>query len=89
MKQLHISEKIRKQMNKRGWTEKMIELVYMNPEKTEQTRDRRYNIDGTRKDNPATVYYRSDGSYIVCNDITGDVVQISNIDDPNWIEKKY
>ncbi|MGM3308103.1 colicin E5-related ribonuclease [Anabaena sp. WFMT] len=89
MAKLKIGAKIKKQMSKRGWTAEIIELVYLNPDKTEQTRDRRYNIDGSRKDDPATVYYRSDGSYIVCNDMTSDVVQVSDINDPNWIEKQY
>ncbi|WP_210967657.1 colicin E5-related ribonuclease [Dolichospermum flos-aquae] len=89
MPKLNIGKKIKQQMSKRGWTEEMLELVYLNPGKTEKTRDKRYNIDGTRKDDHATVYYRSDGAYIVCNDITGDVVQVSDINDPNWIEKQY
>jgi hypothetical protein len=89
MPKLNIGTKIKKQMGKRGWREEMLELVYLNPDKTEKTKDRRYNTDGTRKDEPATVYYRSDGAYIVCNDITGDVVQVSDINDLNWIEKKY
>ena len=89
MPKLNIVKKIKQQMSKRGWTEEMLELVYLNPGKTEKTRDKRYNIDGTRKDDHATVYYRSDGAYIVCNDITCDVVQVSDINDPNWIEKQY
>lgn len=89
MQKLNIGAKIKKQISKRGWTEEMLESVYLNPGKTEPTRDRRYNIDGTRKDDPATVYYRGDGAYIVCNDITGDVVQVSDMNDPNWIEKQY
>ncbi|MDD1416342.1 hypothetical protein MEN41_17500 [Dolichospermum sp. ST_con] len=80
MQKLNIGAKIKKQISKRGWTEEMLESVYLNPVNTELTIDKRYNIDGTRKD---------DGAYIVCNDITGDVVQISDINDPHWIEKQY
>jgi hypothetical protein len=89
MKELKIGKKIQKQLNKRGWTEESVKLVYQNPDKTEKTIDTRHNSDLTMKNEPATVYYRSDGAYIICNDLTGDVVQISDINDPNWIKKLY
>ncbi len=38
-------------------------------------------------DDPATAYYASDGSYVVRNDKTGEITQISNKNDPNWIAK--
>ena len=34
---------------------------------------------------PATAFIRSDSSYVVRNDRTGEVVQISDRTDPNWI----
>jgi uncharacterized protein len=33
-------------------------------------------------------YYRNDGHYVVCNDLTGDIVQVSDTHDPNWIDPK-
>jgi toxin YoeB len=44
MQKLNIGAKIKKQMSKRGWTEEMLELVYLNLINTELTRDKRYNI---------------------------------------------
>lgn len=36
-------------------------------------------------DDSATAYYASDGSYVVRNDKTGVITQISNERNPNWI----
>ena len=36
-------------------------------------------------DDPATAYYSRRGGYVVRNDRTGDIVQISDRTDPNWI----
>jgi hypothetical protein len=33
---------------------------------------------------PATAFVRSDGGYIVVNDISGEIVQISNYSKPTW-----
>jgi hypothetical protein len=33
---------------------------------------------------PATVYYSARGGYVVRNNRTGDIVQISNRLNPNW-----
>ena|GEM_PF-2990984 len=35
---------------------------------------------------PATVYYRADGHYVVRNDVTGDVFHVSDTADPNWYD---
>ena len=34
--------------------------------------------------NPATVYYNKDGSYIIVDNVTNEVVQVSNKFDSNW-----
>lgn len=47
-------------------------------------RDRRYLPGGVRLDEPATAYVRADGGYVVRNDSTGDIVQISNLNAPDW-----
>jgi filamentous hemagglutinin len=47
-------------------------------------RDTRYEHGGKQVDDPATAYIRSDGTYVVRNDQTGDIVQISDCHDPDW-----
>jgi hypothetical protein len=82
---IQFSRKIKKQLQKRGWTEEMVKSVRQNPSRTVQTRDTRYNPDGTQNDEPATIYFQNDRQYIICNDLTGDIVQISNRYDDDWI----
>lgn len=61
-----------------------IEDTFLNPALTRTVRDSRHLPDGSVVDQPATMYMRSDGSYIIRNDTTGDIVQISNRNDPHW-----
>ena len=79
-----ISNKIAKQMKQRGWTEKTIAEAINNPYKTKIVRDKRYMLDGSRLNDPATAYIRADGHYVVVNDTTGDIVQISNLNKLDW-----
>jgi WXG100 family type VII secretion target len=76
--------KIEKQMVKRGWTPESIDDTIEHPDRIVETRDTRFNLDGTRNDDPATAYINSDGSYVVRNDRTGDIVQVSDRNDPDW-----
>jgi hypothetical protein len=78
--------KIRKQLSKRGWTEESVREVINKPVRTKPTRDVRHRRDGTQENAPATAYYQNDSNYVVCNDLTGEVVQISNTFDPEWID---
>lgn len=78
-------DKIAKQMGKRGWTDDLIEDTLNKPHKTKAWTDTRHQKDGTKKNEPATAYIRKDGSYVVRNNNTGEIVQISNRNDPNWI----
>lgn len=73
-----IGEKIARQMTKRGWTEEKIKDVIENPARTQQGTDR------TRNDEPATLYFDKNGAYVAVNDKTGDVVQVSDANDPDW-----
>jgi hypothetical protein len=41
---------------------------------------------GGKEDDPATKYYDDDGNYVVVNDETGEVIQASNKNNPNWID---
>lgn len=81
---IKISEKIKKQMQKRGWTQDSIEEAINNPSTTKSATDRRHLPSGSRNNESATQYYTKDGHYVVRNDKTGDIVQVSNRNDPNW-----
>ena len=81
---MHIGVKIRKQMVIRGWTIASIEEAIRHPARTVPTRDTRHVPGGGRMHDPATAYIHLDGSYVVQNDSTGEIVQISNRNDPDW-----
>ena len=81
-----IEPKIAVQMGKRGWTESSIQSVIDKPIKTVVTKDTRFDtVSGSRLNDPATGYVAKDGSYVVINDRTGAIVQVSNKNDPGWI----
>ncbi|MCE1190632.1 MAG: hypothetical protein LWW96_00615 [Acidovorax sp.] len=72
-------------MGNRGWTAESIDATIANPAKTVVTKDTRFDpISGARLNDPATGYIAKDGSYVVRNDRTGQVVQVSNKNDPTW-----
>ncbi|WP_052688510.1 hemagglutinin repeat-containing protein [Xanthomonas albilineans] len=80
-----IEPKIVQQMNKRGWTEDLINKVIESPARIVATKDTRFDpLSGLRLNDPATGYIAQDGSYVVRNDRTGAIVQISNRHDKNW-----
>lgn len=81
---MSIGTKIAKQIGARGWTRESIDETVQHPARTVTTRDTRWKPDGTRNDAPATAYVNKDGSYVIVNDDTGDIVQVSNRNDPNW-----
>ena len=77
--------KIKKQLSKRGWTEESVENCINNSVKKYSTIDNRNNpLTGIKNNAPATLYVAKDGSYVIRNDVTGDIVQISNKYDKNW-----
>ncbi len=76
--------KIEGQMGRRGWTTESVEETIANPSRTSATTDTRFLPNGTRMNDPATAYINVDGSYVVRNNRSGDVVQVSNRRDPNW-----
>ena len=81
-----IEPKIANQMGKRGWTESSIQSVIDKPIKTVVTKDTRFDtVSGNRLNDPATGYIAKDGSYVVRNDRTGAIVQVSNKNDPEWV----
>jgi RHS repeat-associated protein len=80
-----IGSKIEGQLVNRGWSKSSIDDAVKNPARTVPTRDTRYLPSGARNNDPATAHYSQNGGYVIRNDRTGDIVQISNRNDPNWI----
>ncbi|HTW46261.1 MAG TPA: colicin E5-related ribonuclease [Acidobacteriaceae bacterium] len=73
-----ITDKIRRQMAKRGWTEQSVDQTISNPIHTSPSQN-------MATMNSATAYFNSDGSYVVVDDGTDEVVQVSNRNDPgSW-----
>lgn len=81
---INVGRKIEVQMTKRGWTGDDIKKTISNPSRIAYTSDRRWNSDGTRKLEPATAYIDRTGNYVVRNNVTGDIVQISDRNNPQW-----
>lgn len=81
-----IDDEIGKQLPERGWTTQDIQNA-MNNGATGTAFDKRFaskTSDGLPRNDTATVYGSEDG-YIVVNDRTGEIVQISDKTDPRWI----
>jgi len=80
-----IEPKIQGQMESRGWTVDSVHSTVANSEKKIPTKDTRFDpVTGMRRNDPATAYVNSDGSYVVVNNNNGTIVQVSNRKDPNW-----
>ncbi len=79
-----IGAKVGKQLARRGWSQDDVVDAIKNPMRTVITRDTRHVGRGGRMNEPATAYYSRNGGYVVRNDRTGDVVQVSNRNNPNW-----
>lgn len=79
-----IGAKTEAQLASRGWTERLVQSTIDKPTRTVSTRDTRHLPDGGRMNDPATAYYGRRGGYVVRNDRTGDVVQVSNRRNPGW-----
>lgn len=72
------AEKLARQMRNRGWTKESVgELV-------DDAFTTRKSTNKARGNNPATVYYDEKGNYVVVDDVTNEVVQISDRFDPEW-----
>jgi filamentous hemagglutinin len=81
-----IDNKIGSQLEARGWTEQEVQAVVKQGPvgTTMDSRSAAKTPDGLPRNDPASVYGSKEG-YIVVNDRTGEVVQVSNKDDPSWI----
>jgi hypothetical protein len=80
-----IGSKIESQIAKRGWTQESVEEAIRNPARKVATRDTRHLASGGRANDPATAYVTKDGSYVVRNDVTGDIVQVSDRTSSSWL----
>ncbi|MDZ4271221.1 MAG: colicin E5-related ribonuclease, partial [Erythrobacter sp.] len=78
-------EKILKQLPKRGFTQEEVLNLIRNPSRTLATRDTRHLPGGGRLNDPATVFFDDAGNFVVRNNKTGDIVQISDKTNPNFI----
>lgn len=65
------AHKLHSQMSRRGWTEDLINDTVDHP----FTIRRSFN---KATGGPATVFYNADGSYVVVDDITNEIIQISD-----------
>ena len=77
-----IPEKIAGQLGERGWTPEGIREV-TSGESAGTAVDNTGGKTGSRGE-PASVYGSKDGGYVVVNDGTGEVVQVSDKNDPGW-----
>jgi Colicin E5 ribonuclease domain len=76
--------KIENQITKRGWDKVDVLNAISDPARKIATKDTRFLPGGKRMSDPATAYYSRNGGYVVRNDVNGDIVQISNRNNPNW-----
>ena len=83
---LVIDSKIQKQMSDRGWTRQNIDdLIEQGPSgRTTDNRRPNKTEDGIGRNDTATVY-GSSGNYVVVNDRTGEIVQVSGRNDPSGL----
>lgn len=72
-----ITPKIADQMGGRGWTTEDINNIYSNPYTTRVATDKATG-------DPATAYYNEEGNYISVNNVTKEVIQVSNKNDLTW-----
>ena len=66
-------------MTQRGWTESTVKDMVNNPYTTRVSTNKATG-------NPSTVYYNQEGGYVIIDDVTKAVVQVSdNINPSTWI----
>jgi hypothetical protein len=79
-------EKIADQLTERGWTKALVQSTIDNPIRTAPRRDTRHLPGGSRMNEPATAYYGKRGGYVVRNNRTGDIVQVSDRTNSSWLD---
>jgi hypothetical protein len=70
-------KKIQGQIPKRGWSDALIDETISSPRHVSPALNK-----GTQA--PATAYFRQDGSYIVRENASGRIIQVSDRFKPNW-----
>ncbi|MCL2286761.1 MAG: hypothetical protein FWC32_10425, partial [Firmicutes bacterium] len=65
------AQKLADQMARRGWNESSVINTIRNPHTTREAFNRATN-------NPATAFFNKDGSHVIVDNITREVIQISN-----------
>jgi filamentous hemagglutinin len=82
-----VDSKIQQQMSDRGWTKQDIDALIHNGPSGKTTDNRRPNKtdDGLGRNDTAMVY-GSSGNYVIVNERTGEIVQVSGRNDPTWID---
>lgn len=74
----NFTTKINKQLPKRGWTQRRVQSVTDRPVHTSPALNRATG-------NKATAFFDKNGAYVVRENATGDIIQISNRLDPKWV----
>jgi len=80
----HFGAKIEGQLAKRGWTKDLVQSAIDNPSRTVAWKDTRHLPGGRTVSEPATAYYSQRGGYVVRNNRTGDIVQVSKRSEQGW-----
>jgi hypothetical protein len=65
-------------MGSRGWTDAAVDDVITAPHATSPAVNK-------ATQGGATAYFRKDGAYVVRDNATGEIIQVSEIGNPNWI----
>lgn len=71
-------KKIENQVAKRGWDTGLVDDVIAHPHATAPSVNKATGGD-------ATAFFNKDGSYVVRDNSTGEIIQVSNRHDPNWV----
>jgi RHS repeat-associated protein len=79
-----IGPKVARQLAPRGWTRQLVQSTIDRPMRITPTRDTRRLRGGGRMNDPATAYHSSRGGYVVRNDRTRDIVQVSHRLRTDW-----
>ncbi|RYC46202.1 hypothetical protein DEH81_08580 [Pectobacterium zantedeschiae] len=85
---IKFDDKIRDQLGTRGWTEKDVRDAVSKGAKgsaEDKRSPKKTPPDFLGRNDPASVYGES-GKYVVVNDRTGEVVQVSDKNDPEWVD---
>jgi len=71
-------KKIQQQAGRRGWSDSMIDDTISQPHATSAATNKATG-------GSATAYFRNDGSYVVRDNASGTIIQVSDRMDPTWI----